>query len=124
MKLVVGLFALMLAVGAASFWTWRTAPLLPSCTDAALAFARSVDGRVEADLFEKRCGDSVTTHVALRPASARPQSHADVFVAAGSVRVRLSWNDAGELVIESPARRVLLEESSWRKVGIRLRRVR
>ena len=44
MKLFAGLLALMLLIGGASFWAWRAA---------------------QADLFEVRCGDSVSNRVAL-----------------------------------------------------------
>ena len=124
MKLFAGLFALMLAVGAVSFWAWRSAPAPSPCTDVDLSASPSPDGRVRADAYEKRCGDSLSTHVALRPAGSPVPARADVFIAAGRERVLLSWNERGELVIESPARRVLVEETSWRNVGVRLRRVR
>jgi hypothetical protein len=114
----------MLAIGAVSFWAWRAAPLPSSCQDVELSASRSPDGRTQAEVFEKRCGDSVATHVALRPAAAQAAARSDVFIAAGAVRVRLSWNDRGELVVESPARSVLLEEPSWRNLGVRVRRVR
>ncbi len=86
MKLVLGLFAGMLAIGAASFWLWRTAPPAVSCVDRVVSVS--------------------------------------VFVAAGSTPVRLSWSEEREMVIESPAPRVLVAETSWRNVGVRVRLVR
>lgn len=124
MRLALGLFALMLAIGGISFWAWRAGPEGTPCQDVEVSGSRSPDGRTQADVFEKRCGDSVATHVALRPLSAPLLARGDVFIAAGRVRVLLSWNERGELVVESPARRVLVEETHWRKVSVRVRRVR
>jgi hypothetical protein len=112
----------MLLVGAVCFWAWRAAPVVQPCTD--VEVSSSTSPRALADVFERRCGDSVSTHVALRPLQAPRPARADVFVAAGSVRVRLSWSEAGDLVVESPARRVMVEETHWRSVGVRVRRVR
>ena len=124
MRLALGLLALMLAIGGISFWAWRAGPEGTTCQDVEVSGSRSPDGHTQADVYEKRCGDSVATHVALRPLSAPLQARGDVFIAAGRVRVSLSWNERGELVVESPARRVLVEETHWRKVGVRVRRVR
>ena len=124
MRLAGGLLALMLAIGGLSFWAWRAGPEGTACQDLDVSSSRSPDGRTQADVFEKRCGDSVATHVALRPVAAPVLARGDVFIAAGQVRVALSWNEAGELVVESPARRVLVEETHWRKVAVRVRRVR
>jgi len=124
LKLAVGLLVLMLAAGALSFWAWRAAPEATPCQDVELTQLRSPDGRAQADLFEVRCGDSVATHVALRPPASPAQARGDVFIAAGRVPARLLWNDAGELVIETPAPRVLVEETHWRNLGVRVRRVR
>jgi hypothetical protein len=88
------------------------------------ASSRSPDGRVQADVFDQRCGDSVATHVALRPVGSPVQARGDVFIAAGSVRAAPVWRDNHEVVIESPARHVLIEETSWRNVGVRIRLVR
>jgi hypothetical protein len=52
------------------------------------------------------------------------QARGDVFIAAGRVPAKLLWNGAGELVIETPAPRLLVEETHWRHVGVRVRRVR
>jgi hypothetical protein len=123
-KLAGGLLLLMLAIGAVSFWAWRAAPESSPCQEAEISRSRSPDGRSQADLFEVRCGDSVATHVALRPPAAPLKARGDVFIAAGQVKARLLWNDAGELVIETPAPRVLVEETHWRNVGVRVRRVR
>ncbi len=124
MRLALGLFLLMLAIGGISFWAWRAGPEGTPCEDVDVSSAPSPDGRTQADVFEKRCGDSVATHVALRPRPSPLLARGDVFIAAGRVRVRLSWNERGELVVESPARRVLVEETHWRKVSVRVRRVR
>ena len=120
----MALLALMLAVGAASFWAWRAAPVPPPCQDREVLSARSPDGRALAEVFEQRCGTSVATHVSLRPAGSPLLARSDVFIAAGSAKVSLIWNDARELVVQSPADRVLVEESGWRNVRVRLRRVR
>ena len=45
-------------------------------------------------------------------------------IAAGRAPVKVEWNDARELVVETAAERVLVEETSWRSVGVRVRRVR
>ncbi len=124
MRLFLGLLALMLAVGAASFWIWRAAPVSPPCEDRDLLSARSPDGRALAEVFEQRCGTSVATHVSLRPAGSPLLARSDVFIAAGSAPVALIWNDARELVVQSPAEHVLVEETSWRNIRVRLRRVR
>jgi len=121
-KLLVSLFAAMLAIGAASFWLWRAAPEVAPCQDRLVSEALSPDRRVVAAAYERRCARSLSTHVALRPAAAPAQAQGDVFVAAGSAPVRLSWE--GGLVIESPAQRVLVSETSWRNVGVRVRLVR
>jgi hypothetical protein len=121
-KLVLGLFAGMLAIGAVSFWFWRAAPPEVSCADRVVEVSASPDGRVVAAAYERRCLQSLTTHVSLRRAGAPAQS--DVFVAAGSTPVRLSWRAEREMVIESPAARVLVAETSWRNVGVRVRLVR
>jgi hypothetical protein len=123
-KLAGGLFVLMLAIAAVSFWAWRTAPEPPVCQTVEMKQSRSPDGRAQADLFEVRCGDSVATHVALHPPASSSHARSDVFIAAGRVPARLLWNDAGELVIETPAQRVLVEETQWRNLGVRVRRVR
>ena len=124
MKLLVALFGSMLAIGAVSFWAWRTAPATSPCVTLERAAVTSPDGRTRADVFEQRCGDSVATHVALRPSGSPVQARGDVFIAAGSVRASAIWRDNRDLVVESPARHVLVEETSWRNVGIRVRLVR
>jgi len=123
-KLFLALLASMLAIGAISFWAWRTSPVVTPCEVIERSTSRSADGRVQADVFEQRCGDSVATHVALRPFGAPVQARGDVFIAAGSTRISLVWRDNRELVVESPARHVLVQESSWRNIGIRIRLVR
>ena len=124
MKLVLALLGLMLLIGGVSFWAWRASPPQPPCAVVERSSAASPDGKTRADVYEQRCGDSVATHVALRPSGAPEQARGDVFIAAGSVKVALSWRDDRELVVESPARHVLAQESSWRDVGVRTRLVR
>ena len=79
----------------------------------------SPDQRTQADVFEVRCGATAATHVALRPAGAPEQARGDVFVAPGTVPVRLVWNGSGELAVESAATRVFVSETRWRDVAIR-----
>ncbi|MGZ6123530.1 MAG: hypothetical protein ACXWLR_01135 [Myxococcales bacterium] len=122
MKLVVLLFALMLAIGLAALWLWRRAPPVEPCATRAIAQSRSPDDRALADVFEVICGTSVTTHVALRPSGAPEQARADVFVALGVVPVRALWTGSAELAVESPAARVVVSETRWRNVAVRIRR--
>ena len=124
MKLFLALLASMLAIGGLSFWAWRSAPATAPCDVVEIATVPSPDGRTRADVFDQRCGDSVGTHVALRPFGSHVQARGDVFIAAGRVPAVPVWRDNHELVVESPARRVLVQESSWRNVGIRIRLVR
>jgi hypothetical protein len=124
LKLAIALLGLMLLVGGVSFIAYRTGPSGPPCAVAERSSSLSPDGRTQADVYEQRCGDSVATHVALRPASAPVQARGDVFIAAGSEQVSLSWRGDREVVVESPARRVLASETSWRNVGVRLQLVR
>ena len=124
MKLFAGLLALMLAIGAVSFWAWRASPVVSPCLDVEISQSRSPDGRVSADVYEKRCGDSVSTHVGLRNSAAPLPARGDVFIAAGRVPAHVTWNSDREAVVESPAKRVLVEESSWKNIGIRVRLVR
>ena len=122
---MLALFALMLAIGLATLWIWRLSPAQAPCEAKDILQARSPDGRLQADVFEVRCGDSLTTHVALRPAAAPLEARGDVFIGAGTVPVRAEWNGARELAVEAPgAARVLAEETRWRDVQVRLRRSR
>ena len=121
MKLLAGLFALMLAIAAASFSFFRRAPDPASCDTRDLAQSVSPTGTAQADLFELRCGQSVTTHVALRAPLAPVYSRSDVFVALGAVPLRVSWTAAHELAVESPQTRVLVSETRWRDVAVKLR---
>ncbi|HET7787038.1 MAG TPA: hypothetical protein VFL36_13790 [Myxococcales bacterium] len=121
MKLVAALSFVMLAIGAATLVYWRSQPEAQPCDTREIAQSRSPDGRAQADVFELRCGASVATHVALRAASAPLRARSDVFVAAGSAPVQATWNDSRELVVQSPGARVLVQETSWRDVTIRLR---
>jgi hypothetical protein len=120
-KLVVGLFAVMLAIGVATLLFWRAQPESEPCVAKEIAQSRSPDGRTQADVFELRCGTSLDTHVALRAASAPQRARSDVFVAAGSAKVQATWSDSRELVVRSPAARVLVQETSWRDIAIRIR---
>jgi hypothetical protein len=122
LKLLLLLFALMLATGLATLWVWRRAPAPEPCETRGIAQSRSPDDRALADVFEMTCGNSVTTHVALRPAGAPAHARGDVFIAAGTVPVRLLWNGPAELAVESPATRVFASETRWRNVAIRIRR--
>jgi hypothetical protein len=123
-KLVLALFATMLAIGAVSFWFWRAAPPVSPCENRVLSEAASPDARFMAAAYERRCAQSVTTHVAMRPFGALFKPQADVFVAAGLTPVALRWPEGRQLVVETPAARVLVEESSWRGVKVRVVRVR
>jgi hypothetical protein len=122
LRLLLGLSALMLAIGFATLWFWRSAPSPPDCESHDLGQSRSPDGRSQADVFEVRCGRTVATHVALRQSASPLEARFDVFIAAGSVPVRAVWTGERELVVESSAGRVLAEETRWRNVGIRIRR--
>ena len=124
MKLFIGLLGLMLIAAGVSWWAWRSAPLPEPCESRDLSRSVSPDGRALAEVFEQWCGESVATHVSLRPAAAPIQSRSDVFIAAGVASVRLEWNQDRELVVESPAHRVLVQETAWRNVGVRVRLIR
>ena len=124
MKLAVGLLGLMLAIGGVSFWAWRAAPVPSPCDDIEVSQSRSPDGKTLAEVYEKRCGDSVSTHVALRRPASAVLSRSDVFIAAGHVTARILWNSDREAIVESPAKHVLVEESSWKNIGVRVRLVR
>ena len=122
MKLLAGLFALMLAVGLASFWLWRSAREPSPCASREIAQSSAPDGRSRADVFQVVCPGGVTTHVALLPAERPTDSRADVFVALGSVPVAVSWSNERELRIESSAERLLVQESRWRGISVRILR--
>ncbi len=124
MKLAVGLLGLMLLIGGVSFVAWRMGPSGPPCAVLERSSVVSPDEKTQADVYEQRCGDSVATHVALRPVKAPVQARGDVFIAAGSVRATPVWRSSREVVVESPARRVLASETSWRNVGVRVQLVR
>lgn len=119
MKLVLALFALMLAIGFATLWIWRLSPAQAPCAAREIAQERAPGGRTQADVFEVSCGASVSTHVALRPAGAAEEARSDVFIAAGSVPVRVRWISAREVAVDSPAARVLAAEARWRDVVVR-----
>jgi hypothetical protein len=122
LKLVLLLFALVLATGLATFWVWRRAPVPEPCATRGIARSPSPDDRALAEVLEVRCGSSVATHVALRPTGAPEQARGDVFIAEGAVPVQLVWNGSAELGVKSPAIRVLVAETRWRNVAIRIRR--
>ncbi len=124
MKLVLSLFALMLAIGFTTLLVWRHAPVAEPCASRDVAQSLSPDQRTQADVFEVRCGSTVATHVALRPAGAAEQARGDVFVAPGTVPLRVVWNGPAELAVESPTARVFVEETRWRDIAVRVRRVR
>ena len=124
MKLVLSLFALMLAIGFTTLLVWRHAPVAEPCASRDVAQSLSPDQRTQADVFEVRCGSTVATHVALRPAGAPEQARGDVFVAPASVPLRVVWNGSAELAVESSAERVFVAETRWRGVAVRVRRVR
>jgi hypothetical protein len=121
LKLLAGLFAVMLAIAAASFSFFRRAPDPASCDTRDLAQSVSPSRRAQADLFEVHCGQSVTTHVALRAPLAPVYSRSDVFVALGAVPLRVSWTAAHELAVESPQARIVVSETRWRDVAVKLR---
>jgi hypothetical protein len=118
-KLLLGLTALMLAIGAVGFWVWRSSPEPQPCAIRVFQELRSPDGRTLAEAFEQRCEASLTTHVTLRGAAAPVPARTDVFVAGGAAQVGLSW-ESGALQISSQAR-ALAQESSWRGVTVRVR---
>jgi hypothetical protein len=118
-KLLLGLGALMLAIGALGFWVWRSAPEPQPCALRLRGQSASPDGRTLAEAFEQRCEASLTTHVTLRAAGAPELARSDVFVADGAVPVAISW-ESGALLISSRAR-ALAQESSWRGVAVRVR---
>jgi hypothetical protein len=121
LKLLAGLFALMLATALATLWFSRRAPDPTTCDTRDLAQSVSPDRQAQADLFEVRCGDSLTTHVALRAPLAPVYSRSDVFVAVGALPMRLAWPGPRELAIESPQARVLVAETRWRSIGVKIR---
>ena len=123
MKLFAGLLALMLLIGGASFLAFRAAPSGLECAQRVVAEAPSPDGKFVAALYEQRCGETVTTHVALRMAQAAFVPRGDVVVLEGAAQARLSWREK-ELLVETAAPRVALHEPSWRTVTVRLVRVR
>ena len=121
MKLLAGLFALMLAIGLATLVLWHRSPEPEPCEARDLTHSRSPDDRSEADVFELHCGPSVTTHVALRSSMSAPKSHADVFVAEDLVPIQVIWTGPRELLVQSSAARVLVAETRWRDVSVKIR---
>jgi hypothetical protein len=121
LKLLAGLFALMLAAGAVSLWLWRQSPEPEPCQSRTVAQSRSPDDRSHAEIYELTCSSSVTTHVALRSAMASPKARADVLVIEGSAPVRATWTAPRELAIEMPQARVLVSETRWHDVTVKAR---
>ena len=121
MKLVAGLFALMLAIGLASLVLWRSSPESAPCESRDVSHSRSPDDRSEADVFQLHCGPSVTTHVALRSSMSAPRSRADIFVAEGPVPVRVTWTGPRELLVQSSSAHVVVAETRWRDVSVKIR---
>jgi hypothetical protein len=121
LKLLAGLFVLMLAAGAVSLWLWRRSPEPEPCESRTVARSRSPDDRSEAEIFELKCSKSLTTHVALRPSMAPSRSRSDVLVIEGSAPVGATWISPKELSIEVPPARVLVTETRWRDVTVKLR---
>ena len=124
MKLLLLLFALMLGIGAATLYIWRQSPVDVPCETRDISARRSPDGRMQAEVFEARCGEGLTTHVALRGAGAPAEARGDVFIVLGAVPVRVLWTGDRELSIEAPDARVLAEETRWRDVAVRVRAAR
>jgi len=121
LKLLAGLFALMLAVGAVTLWLWRRSPEPEPCASRTLAQSRSPDNRSDAEIYELTCGTFVTTHIALRPAMAPPKARSDILVVEGTASLRMRWAAARELSIDAPDARVLVTETRWRDISVKLR---
>jgi hypothetical protein len=121
LKLLGGLFVLMHAIAAASWTFSRRAPDPTSCETRDLSRSVSPDQDAQADVFEVRCGNSITTHVALRAPLAPVHGRSDVFVALGVVPLRVDWSGPRELAVEASPARVLVAESRWRAVAVRIR---
>jgi len=115
-RLVWGLTALMVAIGAVGYWVYRSSPEAQPCAVQVLEALRSPDGRTLAEIFDSRCEASVTTHVSLRAANAPEPARTDVFVAEGTPKVSIQWSD-GALRVSSAAHPVVVE-SSWRDIRI------
>jgi len=124
LKLVLLLFALMLAIGVATLWIWRSSPEEAPCDTKELAQERSPDGRVQADVFEVHCGAAITTHVALRNAGAPVAARSDVLVAMDAVRLGVIWSGERQISVESGTARVLAQETRWRDVQVKIGRSR
>jgi len=124
LRLLVALSALMLAVGLCTLllWRWGRSREPSPCDAREIEEIASPGGRAQADVFEVRCPGAVTTHVALRAADKPPESRADVFVGLGAVPVRVVWSGDREILIESMAARLLVGETRWREVSVRIRR--
>ena len=50
-----------------------------------------------------------------------PKSHADVFVAEDLVPIQVIWTGPRELLVQSSAARVLVAETRWRDVSVKIR---
>ena len=120
MKLVLALFGLMLAIAAVAGLVFLRGDA-GACEDRALDEARSPDGRVGAQAYERRCGDERTLRVKLWLVG-NPRTPSDVWAAVGVAAPRVRFTDARSVVVEEPAgtRRLLLE-SAWRDVNVSAR---
>jgi hypothetical protein len=121
LKLLAALFALMLSVGAVTLWLWRRSPEPEPCHSRTVAQSRSPDDRSDAEIYELTCGASRTTHVALRPAMSPPKTRADVLVVEGTAPVRVTWTAPREISIDAMDARILVTETRWRDVSVKLR---
>ena len=121
MKLLAALFALMLAVGLVTLWLWRRSPEPEPCQSRTVAQSRSPDDRSDAEIYELKCGASLTTHIALRSAMASPKARADILVVEGTAPLRMTWTSAREISIDAPETRILVTETRWRDVSVKVR---
>jgi hypothetical protein len=123
-KLVVALFGIMLAIGAASFVVLRTAP--GGCEDLVTQEVPSPNGRNVAARISHRCGRAPTaTQVALRPAGTpfSPDERSTVFATRDPTPVEFRWQDGETLVVESASESLIAPRTEWRNVAIVLRRI-
>jgi hypothetical protein len=116
LKLLVGLFVLMLAIAGAGFFVWRSSPDVKPCVLQVRSARIAPDQSALAEVLEARCESSLTTHVTLRKPSQPEQARADVWVAAGAQSVSLSW-DARDLRISSSTP-PLVNETSWQGLHV------
>lgn len=125
MKLVAALFALMLAIGLASWLVLRAAPD-GGCHDRLLEDVRSPNGRNVAALFAHRCGSAPeAVQVALRQAGSpfAPDERSTVFATRSKDPVQVRWRDGQTLVVESTSESLIEPRTEWRNVAVVLRRI-